>query len=732
MNHQSSRKRRWSTPGAGISRLLWHEVDRDGTRVLHLVQLAVFFLVVFAVTAATVVPGWTTGATSLQAGEIAGQTYKAPSTTTYVSEVRTEDLRQEAYDSVENIVKTHDETIRDRQISAAQGFLDIASDTRASDQSDAAKIAELQSALPDLEQEEAGEIVGLSDSSWEAVREEVIRLVDVTHMQQIESGEVASTIDQLPERASTLLDPTEQQLAVTIAAEFINPNVFIDDAATEATREAAADAIEPVEVTVQAGQAIVRDGAVVTETDVEALEQLGLLESQPDIAGRLGRAAMMAVLTLALGIYLYAFNKDIWRQRQLVLVAVVILIPVVVARIVLPHPEIQYMFPAAASAMLLAILVNLQFASVVAALLALYTGVATNLSFELTFIYFLGSIVGTFLIWRAERTMTFIWSGIGVALAMFAGAVAFELLEGDLTAARSAVLLIETGVAGALSAAITFLLFSVLGSIFGITTGLQLQELAHPRQPLLSRLAREAPGTYHHSIIVSNLAESAASPVGADPLFTRVAVLYHDIGKLKHPTFYIENQANIGNIHDSLDPRVSAEIIVNHVRDGIELAKKARVPKSIINVIAQHHGTSRIEYFYRKALESDPNTDPADFTYPGPKPQTKEAAVIMLADSVEAAVRSASQSGRLFGDVAESDRTTESNQLAQMVNSIVQARVDAGQFDECDLTFRDVQNIKSTFVQILEGIYHPRVEYPPSVDVEQRQLSAKPSPSGSD
>ena len=247
-----------------------------------------------------------------------------------------------------------------------------------------------------------------------------------------------------------------------------------------------------------------------------------------------------------------------------------------------------------------------------------------------------------------------------------------------------------------------------MGSLFGITTHLQLLELAHPNQPLLYRLAREAPGTYHHSIVVSNLAETGAEIIGGDPLFARVAVLYHDVGKIMRPSFFIENQANRENPHDQLDPRTSARVIVDHVHDGVRLAGKARLPQPIVDIIEQHHGTTLIRYFFSKALEADPGTAEAEFRYPGPRPQTKESGVIMLADSVEAAVRSAAQSGRLFEPSADGSHRV----LEGIVRSVVQERLDDGQLDECDLTLRDVEAIRQSFVQILLGIYHPRVEYP--------------------
>jgi putative nucleotidyltransferase with HDIG domain len=239
---------------------------------------------------------------------------------------------------------------------------------------------------------------------------------------------------------------------------------------------------------------------------------------------------------------------------------------------------------------------------------------------------------------------------------------------------------------------------------------LQLFELAHPNQPLLYRLAREAPGTYHHSIVVSNLAESGVEIVGGDPLFARVAVLYHDIGKIVRPTFFIENQANLENPHDLLDSRVSARVIIDHVTDGVRLARKARLPQPMIDVIQQHHGTSLIRYFYVKSVEAGEDVTEEEFRYPGPKPQTKEAGVVMLADSIEAAVRAAAVGGRLASEKGEAREGSET--LTGIVDRIIAERLDDGQLNECDLTLREIELIRRTFVQILEGIYHPRVEYP--------------------
>jgi putative nucleotidyltransferase with HDIG domain len=264
---------------------------------------------------------------------------------------------------------------------------------------------------------------------------------------------------------------------------------------------------------------------------------------------------------------------------------------------------------------------------------------------------------------------------------------------------------------------VAFIGVTMLARLFGIVTPFQLLELAHPRQPLLRRLAQDAPGTYYHSMIVGNLAEKAVEEIGGDPLLTRVAVFYHDIGKSLHPAYFIENQANMRNIHDTLDPYTSARVIIAHVTDGVAMAEEANLPRQIVDVIAQHHGTTRTEVFYQKAKEHDGDgVDAGLFRYPGPIPQTKEAAVVMLADATEAATRAANRAGRLNvdgsaakeGDV-EAARTAA---IRGIVERIIQDRLKTGQLAAAPLTLRDLDVIQHTFVSVLDGMYHPRIDYP--------------------
>ncbi|RMF27784.1 MAG: HDIG domain-containing protein, partial [Chloroflexi bacterium] len=242
----------------------------------------------------------------------------------------------------------------------------------------------------------------------------------------------------------------------------------------------------------------------------------------------------------------------------------------------------------------------------------------------------------------------------------------------------------------------------VVGNLFDITTSLQLLELARPSHPLLSELLHKAPATYHHTVMVANLAEQAAERIGANPLLTRVGAFYHDVGKIVRPHFFSENQMDGVNIHDRLDPYTSAEILISHVTDGLELAKKYRLPSRVRAFIPEHHGTMRVSFMYQKALQEaggDPSkVDETRFRYPGPKPQSKETAILMLADGCESAVRAA--------------RPTSVEEIERIVRKIVEARLADGQLDECDLTLRELKQVAQSFVETLRGVYHPRVKYP--------------------
>jgi putative nucleotidyltransferase with HDIG domain len=676
-----------------------------------LVWLGVFF-VLWAPLAVLVYGAWEASGITLQPGQIADRTIKAPYTATFESRLLTQQARQEAYDDARNIVLVRDPAVEAAQLEALNRLLTQLDAIRAQRGTDlAAATQQAQSALEGLGAEDAQLLVSLSDASWGRIEGEARRLLASVLSGEVRSDNVAQIKEQLPDRVSIELNPVERWLVVVLVRSFIRPNVRVDEQATRAAREAAAAAVSPVMVTVQAGQVIVRDGDPVTPEALEKLEYFGLLsprQSWPEFLGLLGVLALWAG---GFALALYRSVQHTRQPRQLFLIVGLVLLTLAAGRLLVTIPEFRYSFPVAGTVMLFAVLLDLRTALLASWFLALALGILDGFSLLTTLVAGFGSLAGAVVVWRAERTVTFLWAGIAVAAATAATALAALLALGrqvvDWNLAGN--VLLQSGINGVLSASLCFLSFSLLGRLLGITTHLQLLELAHPTQPLLSRLAREAPGTYHHSLVVSNLAEAAAEVVGADPLLTRVGVLYHDIGKVLHPELYVENQANRINIHDSLDPLTSARLIEEHVTEGVKLAKRARLPKPIVDIIQQHHGTTLIKYFYAKAKEAGLAVDEQAFRYPGPRPQSKEAAVVMLADSVEAAVRAAAQSGKLY---EPGDPHSVSKRLAEIVDRVIRERLEDGQLDDADLTFRQITEIRRVFLTMLEGVYHPRVEYP--------------------
>jgi putative nucleotidyltransferase with HDIG domain len=388
---------------------------------------------------------------------------------------------------------------------------------------------------------------------------------------------------------------------------------------------------------------------------------------------------------------------------------------------------LQFFVPTAAIGMLLAILLDASVATIVIAVIAIIGGAVNGGSLEFTAYTFLGGMAGIVAVRKGDRLQVFVQAAIAVAVVNAMVVSVFSLLG-----ARDVQGVLELWFASAASAVGSSIAavgtFAVLGSVFGILTVFQLLELANPSQPLLRRLLVETPGTYHHSLMVGNLAERAAEAIGADPLITRVAAYYHDVGKLNNPLGFIENQAGGENIHDHLEPDVSAQVLKQHVADGIDVAYAAKLPKALIAYIPQHHGTAIMSFFYARAKEqaAEPYgglataegakaaaaVDERKFRHAGPKPQTREAALIMLADGVEASVRS----------LASRDEPA----IRAMVTRIIDERIADGQFDECDLTLRDLQQIRTAFVEQLLGMYHTRIAYPQNtvVELESRRVAA--------
>ena len=468
------------------------------------------------------------------------------------------------------------------------------------------------------------------------------------------------------------------------------------------------------------GETIVAEGQIVTETSLSLIKGAALLDNDIGL-GEIFSGLLIAVLAGAfIGLYLYLFQPpEVNTNRRLVMYGLLVVLWVAGAKVffsqALPDGDrlyLAYMLPVAAAPMLIAALLDAGLALFTAALLAvvatfagfympdarqsLSTGPMESLQMVTTFL--LTGFVGVFAVRNAERMNNYATAGAGVGVMTIVSLFTFWLLLPD-KAGIDLVWILGAGlVVGVASVVITMGGAYVLGAVFGVATRVQLMELAQLTHPLLRQLQEKAPGTFHHSVIVGNLAERAADLTGADSLLVRVGCYFHDIGKIAKPGYYIENQMRGQNPHDRLDPAASAKMVSEHVRAGLRITGKYRIPSRVRAFISEHHGTRLVTYFYRKAAIEDPNADAEKFRYPGPKPQTKETAIVMLADSVEAVVRSGK------------DRSHE--RIDELVDGVIRERFNEGQLDESDLTMRDLKVIAESFKATLRGIYHERIEYP--------------------
>ncbi len=451
------------------------------------------------------------------------------------------------------------------------------------------------------------------------------------------------------------------------------------------------------------GDVIVHRGDHVQPTDVARLRALHLYAGWPDWYEAFSALLFVACVTIPMLAYVREFQKDVWTKwPSLLLLVVIVGLTQVAARVTtVSQPHVSYVFPIATASMLIGAFLDIPLALLATALLSFMMGSLVEQSFEQTVVALVGGFVGTLAMWRLDRITVVLRAGLLVALATIAVAWSFALLRQDTDSGILGVLAAQGAVNGVLSAILTLGAFGLLGYLFGMTTSLQLMDLARPNQPLLQRLLLEAPGTYHHSILVSNLAERAALQIGADALLVRVGAFYHDVGKIPHPYYFIENQIDEPNIHTKLPPEMSAQMIAAHVTDGLRLAREHRLPRSIQDIIEQHHGTRLIGIFLSLAKAQQSDGKPIDeslFRYPGPRPNSKEAAIIMLADSIEAAARAANH--------------LSIEDVEKIVDAIFRDRIAEGQFDECDLTMKDLSRARVAFLAVLRGLFHRRIDYP--------------------
>ena len=666
----------------------------------------------------------------LKVGDLARGDIRAPRALTYTNEVLTAQAREDASEAVTpqyDFTTERAITIAAAQLAEFSRRVAPLATAFGPGTTAEERQAILGTALPGLSAEARTVLQAMDPKRWAPLRTEAARVLDVTERTQLRDTEVAQARERLSAQMAGELTDGERRLAAELIAPLLVPNSSFSADLTQQERDRQAAAVQPVVENIVQGEFIVRDGTKVTEVDLARIRALGLDVQRPDLAALGGWFLLAGLLVAMLIAWLRLFRPEYWHRNNVVLLIwLLITFATFALQLTAGRAALPFIMPVAAIGLLVAVLLDAETAVIVTAIVAIITGAVSGPSLELGTYAMLGGLAGILAIRRGDRLQAFIQAGAAIFVVQAVVVTAFSLLgERDLT---GVVQLIGAAAVSAGGAAVaTVGSFAVLGNVFGLMTVFQLLELANPSQTLLRRLLVETPGTYHHSLMVGNLAERAAESIGADPLITRVAAYYHDVGKLANPLAFIENQSGGENIHDLLEPEESAQILKQHVADGIDVAYKARLPKTLIAFIPQHHGTALMSYFFAKAREEaaapygglDSNegrraaeaVDPRRYRHSGPKPQSREAALLMLADGVEASVRSLSSRDELA--------------IRSMVARIITERMEDGQFDECDLTLRDINQVQEAFVSQLLGMYHQRVAYPQNkvVEIESRRAA---------
>lgn len=488
-----------------------------------------------------------------------------------------------------------------------------------------------------------------------------------------------------------------RDLAINIGYSEIKPNFFYDK---EKTEELQNEAKRKAPVVIKKDQTVVKEGEPVTKEQIDILQKLGLLNSQDKFEWYIYVSLGTLILfILALQwFYIKKYYRDIYNDTsKLILINILTCISVLLARVLSIVP---FLIPLACVPMLFTLLIDNRVSLVINGLNCILISCAVEFNVEITLLAIINAMIGSIILKRMQQRNDILYSALSIAVVnvIMTFSAGFLLSNNTIDVAKKASF---TFLGSIISGVLTIGFLPFFESIFDIVTTIKLLELSNPNNALLKKILMEAPGTYHHSVLVGNLAEVAAEEVGGNPVLARVASYYHDVGKIKRPYFFKENQLGNDNPHSKINPNLSTLIITAHVKDGVELAKEYKIPKSIIDIIEQHHGTTLVKYFYitmKNSSENPEEVNEENFRYPGPKPETKEAAIIMLADSVEAAVRSISEPTK--------------GKIEEMVNNIIKTRLNEGQLDNCNLTLKDLDKIREAFIKVLMGIYHQRIEYP--------------------
>ena len=638
-------------------------------------------------------------------GDPSPQRITSPQTRTFTSQYLTEQARDTAAAGVDDVYTSIDRNIGRNQVTAVQEMFNYIAVVRADSTAESAEKIDYLIAVEtiDMTPDLAMLLLDMNDASLNTVETQATRIIDQLMRTQIRPDRL-SRVPQDVSLAISLVSEEQEEALMAIVPQLIVPNSSFDEIATEEARASAREQIEPVQQSVRKDIVILNEGEAVTPEKLEILQELGLL--QPEVNWwEVGSIVMVSLLSVAL-IFLYyiRYGEGHYRRLRYMLLLLVLVWAFVGSAefLVAQQTILGYIYPAAALAMLIAVIFDGRFAATIMLVLGGIVGFTANGSLEFAFYTIVGSLIAIFTLRDAGRINAFFRAGLFAALGNLIVVAIFNMTANP----EPLDLLQIVGLAiasGGLAAMLTIGGFFFIGPLFGITTMLQLQELSRFDQPLMQELLHTAPGTYHHSIMVANLAEQASDRIGADSLLVRVGAFYHDIGKMALAPYFSENQEGI-NPHDNMSPFESAEILIGHVPNGLKLARKHRLPERLSDFIAEHHGTSVLKHFYKKAsdlaaenMEEVTVVDVEQFRYPGPTPRSRETGLVMMADTVEA--------------TSKAVQPNNVKAIEKLVRTITDELLANNQLDNSGLTLGDIKLVRESFVETLKGRYHVRVKY---------------------
>lgn len=669
-------------------------------------SLAFFFLLMILLST-----DFITDKVSFEVGQVSDQDVISPRTVVYVSIAKTKSLEMEilasvanVYDidvgiaasvenSVESIFKTVGMVVNDKTLVSSEQ-----------------KTKKLQELLPiSLPNSLIAHLIVLDDKSITIAEEQAKVILRKYFQRGIRDDDLTiAKKNVVIETEEIGLDKNTESVVAGIAQALLRPNFIFNMRETDKRKQSAIANLEPVRETVKKGQIMVRRGDIVSAEQIHGMEEVGLSRGHGSEIRIFGLAIFVLLIMLIILGYLYKFSYHIYQDDlKVVLLGLIILMTLVLGKAA--HYYSDFIAPVAVGALLATILIDARIGFLVSIVLALLFGIIADYNLRAASVVLIGSMIGIYSVSKMAHGYSLTRTGLCIAVINFLVIGSTGFIE-QLNSAQ----VLKQGVSGVFSgigaAVITTGILPYLENIFNITTPLKLLDLAQPNHPLLQRLLLDAPGTYHHSVMIGNLAETAAGHIGADAVTVRVGAYYHDIGKIKRPYFFVENQVGIENPHDKIAPSLSTLIVTSHIKDGVDLCNDYKLPQVIIDIVQQHHGTMLVSYFYKQATENEHGECmiEADFRYEGPRPKSKEAALIMLADACEAAVRSINR--------------PNANRIEATVRKLIRERLHDGQLDECNLTLKDLNVIGDVFIRVLSSMFHKRIEYPDAVkELERRK-----------